>query len=157
MSIPYYQVDAFTSSVFGGNPAGVAFLEKWCDDALLQAVAAENNLSETAFLVPNAEGYDLRWFTPVTEVALCGHATLAAAFVLFEHRGWTRASVRFQTRHSGELVVERQNDLFVLDFPIPSASADSPRKGSEPPGNSHGRNRCGHAGHRMRTPGKAPA
>ena len=83
MRIPLYQVDAFTSEVFSGNPAAVCLLDRWLDDPILQAIAVENNLSDTAFLVPNAEGFDLRWFTPVTEVALCGHATLASAFVLF--------------------------------------------------------------------------
>ena len=84
MRIPLYQVDAFTSKVFSGNPAAVCLLDCWLDDPILQAIAAENNLSETAFLVRNAIGFDLRWFTPLTEVALCGHATLASAFVLFE-------------------------------------------------------------------------
>ncbi len=83
MNIPMYQVDAFTSTVFSGNPAAVCLLDTWLDDTILQAVAAENNLSETAFLVQNTTGFDLRWFPPVTEVALCGHATRASAFVKF--------------------------------------------------------------------------
>jgi PhzF family phenazine biosynthesis protein len=83
MKIPIYQVDAFTSKVFSGNPAAVCILDQWIDDRLLQSIASENNLSETAFLVQTGNGFDLRWFTPVTEVALCGHATLASAFVLF--------------------------------------------------------------------------
>jgi len=83
MEIPLYQVDAFTGKVFSGNPAAVCLLEAWPDDGILQALAEENNLSETAFLVPEARGFALRWFTPKTEVALCGHATLASAFVLF--------------------------------------------------------------------------
>lgn len=86
MRIPLYHVDAFTSEVFSGNHAAVCLLDCWPDDQILQAMAAENNLSETAFLVRNAIGFDIRWFTPLTEVALCGHATLASAFVLFNSR-----------------------------------------------------------------------
>lgn len=127
MRIPYYQVDAFTSALFKGNPAGVAFLETWCGDDVLQAIAAENNLSETAFLVANGAGFDLRWFTPLTEVALCGHATLASAFVLFAHRQWPASPIRFQTRHSGELVVAHEDDLLVMDFPArPAVETDAP-------------------------------
>jgi PhzF family phenazine biosynthesis protein len=110
-------VDAFASKVFSGNPAAVCFLDEWLEDETLQAIAAENNLSETAFLVKNDGGFDLRWFTPVVEVALCGHATLASAFVLFNCRGWAEPTVRFQTRKSGELVVTRSNDLYEMDFP----------------------------------------
>ena len=88
MRIPLYHVDAFTSEVFSGNPAAVCLLDCWLDDRILQAMAAENNLSETAFLVRNAIGFDIRWFTPATEVTLCGHATLASAFVLFNCRKW---------------------------------------------------------------------
>lgn len=117
MRVPLYQVDAFTSKVFAGNPAAVCFLDQWVDESTLQAVAAENNLSETAFLVRNANGFDLRWFTPVTEVALCGHATLASAFVLFFCQKWPEENIRFQTRQSGELVVTRQDDLLEMDFP----------------------------------------
>ena len=102
MQIPIYQVDAFTAELFGGNPAAVCLLAAWPDDRLLQNIAAENNLSETAFLVANANGFDLRWFTPVTEVALCGHATLASAQVLFARRQWPEESIRFRTRRSGE-------------------------------------------------------
>lgn len=117
MRIPIYQVDAFTSKVFSGNPAAVCMLNRWIDDSILQAIAAENNLSETAFLVRNKKGFDLRWFTPITEVALCGHATLASAFVLFNYRKWPAKSIRFQTRRSGELVVTRRKDLLEMDFP----------------------------------------
>jgi PhzF family phenazine biosynthesis protein len=108
MNIPIYQVDAFTSKVFSGNPAAVCILERWIDDSLLQAIAAENNLSETAFLVEGGDGFDLRWFTSVTEVALCGHATLASAFVLFVCRDWEAEIIRFQTRKSGQLTVTNQ-------------------------------------------------
>ncbi|MEM7446215.1 MAG: PhzF family phenazine biosynthesis isomerase, partial [Pseudomonadota bacterium] len=82
MDLPFFQVDAFADAVFKGNPAGVCLLETWLDDSLLQSIAAENNLSETAFLVPEGTGYRLRWFTPTTEVPLCGHATLASGFVV---------------------------------------------------------------------------
>jgi len=117
MRIPLYQVDAFTSQVFAGNMAAVCFFDQWVDDSILQAIAAENNLSETAFLVRNEFGFDLRWFTPVTEVALCGHATLASAFVLFNCRKWPEEQIRFQTRKSGEMVVTRRDDLLEMDFP----------------------------------------
>lgn len=118
MNIPIYQVDAFTTSRrFSGNPAAVCILESWPNDDLLQGIAAENNLSETAFLVRSDDGFELRWFTPVTEVALCGHATLAGAFVLFEYRGWSEPEIRFRTRQSGLLKVKRRNGLLELDFP----------------------------------------
>jgi PhzF family phenazine biosynthesis protein len=95
VKIPIYQVDAFASEVFSGNPAAVCLLDSWIDDEQMQSIAAENNLSETAFLVECENGFDLRWFTPVTEVALCGHATLASAFVLFNRRGWPTDTIRF--------------------------------------------------------------
>ncbi len=117
MKIPIYQVDAFTSEVFSGNPAAVCILDSWLDDNLLQSIAAENNLSETAFLVRNEDGFDLRWFTPRTEVALCGHATLASAFALFTCRDWSEEEIRFRTRKSGQLAVDKRNDLLEMDFP----------------------------------------
>ncbi len=129
MRIPLYQVDAFASQVFAGNPAAVCLLDRWIDDSILQAVAAENNLSETAFLVRNSEGFDLRWFTPVTEVALCGHATLASAFVLFTYQKWPEENIRFQTRKSGVLVVTRRDDLLEMDFPARPAYAQAPPAG----------------------------
>jgi PhzF family phenazine biosynthesis protein len=116
MELPIYQVDAFASKTFAGNPAAVMPLEKWLDDALLQAIAMENNLSETAYLVACEQGYELRWFTPAVEVNLCGHATLAAAHTLFEHLGEKGDEIRFQT-HSGELRVSRNGGLLTLDFP----------------------------------------
>lgn len=116
MNIPCYQVDAFTDRIFSGNPAAVCLLAGWLDDALMQAIAAENALSETAFMVREGDGYGLRWFTPQIEVDLCGHATLAAAHVLFEHFGLRADSVRFHSR-SGELIVRRRGDLLVMDFP----------------------------------------
>src|SRR3982751_3661945 len=117
MEIPLYQVDAFTRRVFGGNPAAVCPLNQWLPDETLQAIALENNLSETAFFVPDGEGYRLRWFTPTTEVDLCGHATLASGFVVF---GWLRpgcSSVVFQTQQAGPLMVARDGELLALDFP----------------------------------------
>lgn len=111
-----YQIDAFTSRLFGGNPAAVVPLVSWLDDDLLQSIAAENNLSETAFFVPSEAAYGLRWFTPETEVKLCGHATLATAHVLFTELEPHRTEVRFDTR-SGELVARRREDRIVLDFP----------------------------------------
>jgi PhzF family phenazine biosynthesis protein len=117
MQIPLYQVDAFTDRVFGGNPAAVCPLEEWPDDALLQAIARENNLSETAFFVREGQDrYALRWFTPTLEVDLCGHATLASAFVLWDRLGAQAESLRFATR-SGELTVDRRADLIVLSLP----------------------------------------
>ncbi len=129
MRLPLYQVDAFASKGFLGNPAAVCLLDHWIDDSILQAVAAENNLSETAFLVRNTEGFDLRWFTPAIEVALCGHATLASAFVLFTIQKWPEEHIRFQTRESGVLVVTRRDDLFEMDFPARLAYAQAPPAG----------------------------
>ncbi len=116
MRIPLYHIDAFTGSVFAGNPAAVCPLESWPDDSLLQSIAAENNLSETAFYVPEGEIFRIRWFSPAAEVDLCGHATLATAYVLFHLRGFTGERVVFQSR-SGELAVERDGDRLRLDFP----------------------------------------
>jgi PhzF family phenazine biosynthesis protein len=116
MLIPYYQVDAFTDRVFSGNPAGVCFLEHWLPDALLQKIALENNLSETAFVVPRGEEFELRWLTPTVEVDLCGHATLAPAFVLFTERGFRGEEVRFHTK-TGLVSATRADGRIVLDFP----------------------------------------
>jgi len=126
MSIPYYQVDAFTSHLFSGNPAGVCILTEMLPDAALQAIAAENNLAETAFVVQRDSHFDLRWFTPTLEVDLCGHATLASAHVIFRHLGCRDSAVRFQTR-SGLLTVTRNDDLLTLDFPArPAAVCSAP-------------------------------
>jgi PhzF family phenazine biosynthesis protein len=125
MKIPIYQVDAFTSEIFSGNPAAVCMLDAWIDDRRLQSIAAENNLSETAFLVPAKEGFDLRWFTPVTEVALCGHATLAGAYVQFVCRKWRADEIRFHTRKSGQLVVTKKGDLLEMDFPARPAHPEA--------------------------------
>lgn len=122
MPYPLYQVDAFTDRPLGGNPAAVMPLEAWLPDGQLQAIAGENNLSETAFLVPEDGAYGLRWFTPTVEVDLCGHATLASAHVLFEHLGYAGEQILFTTR-SGELRVVRDGDGYCMDFPAPSLSA----------------------------------
>jgi len=118
MKIPIYQIDAFTAKLFSGNPAAVCLLEDWPDDAALQHIARENNLSETAFLVHRGSAVELRWFTPLTEVALCGHATLAAAYVLFVCKLWEQTNIRFLTRSSGELIVTRRGDRLEMDFPV---------------------------------------
>jgi predicted PhzF superfamily epimerase YddE/YHI9 len=126
MLIPYFQVDAFASRVFTGNPAGVCLLADWLPDDDLQAIAAENNLAETAFVVQRAGRYDLRWYTPAMEVDLCGHATLAPAHVLFEHLGYRGDVIRFDTR-SGELTVTKLGDVLTLDFPArPAAPCAAP-------------------------------
>jgi len=117
MKIPCYHIDAFASAAFRGNPAAVCPLSAWLPDATLQNIAAENNLSETAFIVPRGDDYDLRWFTPTIEVDLCGHATLAAACVLFIERGSNADSIRFHSR-SGVLTVSREGDgVLTLNFP----------------------------------------
>jgi PhzF family phenazine biosynthesis protein len=116
LKIPVYQVDAFTSRVFAGNPAAVLPLKKWLPDEQMQAIATETNLAMTAFFVPNQNGYDLRWFTPKLEVALCGHATLASAFIIFHDLAPAAQSIRFETK-SGAVIVTRDGDLLSLDFP----------------------------------------
>jgi len=116
MRLPLYQVDAFADRAFAGNPAAVVPLDHWLPDATLQAIAAENNLSETAFFVPQDGDFALRWFTPKIEVALCGHATLASAFVIMAIREPERSAVRFHTK-SGALAAIRAGDLYSLDFP----------------------------------------
>jgi PhzF family phenazine biosynthesis protein len=129
MRLQIYQVDAFTDRVFAGNPAAVVPLERWLPDATLRAIAAENNLSETAFYVPVADGrWELRWFTPEIEVDLCGHATLATAWVIAHRGGEATEPLRFMTREAGELAVTREGELFVLDFPArPAERIDPPR------------------------------
>lgn len=111
-----FQVDAFTREAFSGNPAGVCILEKWPSDELMQNIAKENNLSETAFAVNKGEYYELRWFTPTVEVDLCGHATLATSHVLFNHLKYKGKVIRFESR-SGILKVRKDNNLLVLNFP----------------------------------------
>ena len=117
MELPIYQVDAFTSQVFGGNPAAVVPLDEWLPDETLQKIALENNLSETAFFVANDNGFHLRWFTPTVEVDLCGHATLATSSVIYEQLGYDKPEIRFESL-SGELIVKKSEDGFTLDFPV---------------------------------------
>jgi PhzF family phenazine biosynthesis protein len=135
--LPIYQVDAFSSRLFGGNPAAVVVLDAFPDDALLHAIAAENNLAETAFLVPDDGQYRLRWFTPLVEVPLCGHATLASAAVVMERLEPGRTEVVFHTA-SGDLGVRRSATGYVLDFParkpelVPTPSGLAAALGCEP-------------------------
>lgn len=120
MTYDIFQVDAFTNQAFGGNPAAVVLLEHWITDDRLLAIAAENNLSETAYLVPSEDKaschYEIRWFTPAIEVPLCGHATLASAHVLFHHKSFAEPSIRFSSK-SGVLTVTRVKDRYQMDFP----------------------------------------
>jgi PhzF family phenazine biosynthesis protein len=126
MRLPIHQIDAFASAVFRGNPAAVCPLERWLPDATMQAIALENNLSETASVVREGDGFRIRWFTPVNEVPLCGHATLASAFVLFEQHGGDR--LLFQSQ-SGPLSVRRSGDVLTLDFPVlPLGDYTGPRE-----------------------------
>lgn len=111
-----YIVDAFTDEVFKGNPAAVCVMDKWLSDELMMSIASENNLSETAFIVKETDGYRLRWFTPTTEVEICGHATLASAFVILNYYEKDSDTVVFQTV-SGTLTVKRRNDILEMDFP----------------------------------------
>ena len=117
MKIRMFQVDAFTERLFGGNPAAVCLLDKWLPEDQMQHIAAENNLAETAFVVPAGTGYEIRWFTPVVEVDLCGHATLASAHVLFNHLGYNEPEIVFSSRLSGLLKVKKEGALLTLDFP----------------------------------------
>lgn len=119
MKLSIYQVDAFTSRVFGGNPAAVIPLDSWLETSLMQRIALENNLSETVFFTPSADpsfDFEIRWFTPELEINLCGHATLAAAFVLFNYLNFNKPEIRFSSQ-SGLLKVNREQDLICLDFP----------------------------------------
>jgi PhzF family phenazine biosynthesis protein len=122
MKLKLYQIDAFADKVFSGNPAAVCPLARWLSDELMQKIAAENNLAETAFYVKEGDVYQLRWFTPKVEVDLCGHATLAAAFVLFTYEQHQGATIRFFSPRSGILTVTKQNDLLTLDFPADPAT-----------------------------------
>lgn len=116
MKIEFYQVDAFTSEVFRGNPAGVCVLDEWLPEDTMQNIAAENNLSETAFIIPAGQKYEIRWFTPRIEVNLCGHATLASAHVLYRHKDISKPGIEFHSK-SGPLMVEKNGDILILDFP----------------------------------------
>ena len=128
MELTLYQADAFTDEVFGGNPAAICPLTEWLEDELLQKIAVENNLSETAFLIREKDDFHLRWFTPAYEVDLCGHATLAAAHILFNHLGHDRPAIIFHTR-SGALTVQRHAGGYLMDFP-----ADTVRPVAAPEG-----------------------
>ena len=127
MKLTIYQVDAFTDKLFGGNPAAVIPLNAWIDDSLMQKIAEENNLAETVFFVPKQDGFHIRWFTPELEIDLCGHATLAAAFVLFELLEYTNDTIIFYSQ-SGPLKVYRDGAFLALDFPSwkPERVADYP-------------------------------
>jgi PhzF family phenazine biosynthesis protein len=115
-----FQIDAFTDRLFGGNPAAIVPLETWLPDEVMQKLALENNLSETAFIVPKDKNiFHIRWFTPAIEVDLCGHATVAAAHVFFEHLDYNRSEITFDSR-SGLLTVRREGDLYILNFPTDS-------------------------------------
>ena len=127
-TIPIYQADAFTHHLFGGNPAAVCPLESWLPDETMQQVAMENNLAETAFFVPEEDHYHIRWFTPETEVDLCGHATLATAHVLFTHLGFAGEAIAFESR-SGPLRVTRVAGMYQLDFPVDEYHRVAPPKG----------------------------
>ncbi len=129
MRLPIYQVDAFTDRVFGGNPAAVCPLDAWLPDAMMQAIAAENNLAETAFFVPDGAGYALRWFTPTVEVDLCGHATLASGHVVFSFLQPERDRVDFRTVKAGTLTVAKRGELLVMDFPARPAAPAEPAPG----------------------------
>ena len=137
MTILIYQVDAFTLGPFSGNPAAVCPLDAWLDDDTMQNIAAENNLAETAFIVPSEDGYDLRWFTPTVEVDLCGHATFAAGYVVLNHLQPALESVAFETI-SGKLTVTRDGDRLSMDLParapapIPVSEALSDALGKVP-------------------------
>ena len=136
MNIPYYHVDAFTSNIFGGNPAVVCPLESWLDDALLQHIAAENYVPETAFFVRTGDRYHLRWFTPKVEMDLCGHATLASGHIILSFLTPEADSVTFDSA-SGPLNVERAGDMLALDFPSrPPKPAGTPAILAEALGNA---------------------
>jgi PhzF family phenazine biosynthesis protein len=117
MTIPIYQADAFTDKLFGGNPAAICPLNGWLPDETMQKIAKENNLAETAFFVKNDTGYKLRWFTPEYEIDLCGHATLASAHILFTELGHNGDTIDFETVKAGTLIVKRNGDKYIMDFP----------------------------------------
>lgn len=117
MQLKLYQIDAFAAELFTGNPAAVCPLDSWIPEALMQSIAAENNLAETAFVVPSNGEFEIRWFTPQTEVRLCGHATLASAHALTHHVGVGLSEISFHSRLSGKLTVRSERDLYILNFP----------------------------------------
>ncbi|MDQ8051398.1 MAG: PhzF family phenazine biosynthesis protein [Pedobacter sp.] len=117
MKLPIYQVDAFTDQLFGGNPAAIVPLQTWLTAPVMQKIAAENNVSETAFFIPQGDHFELRWFTPTFEIDLCGHATLATAHILFTELGHAEDEIHFHTLKAGTLTVSRKDGLYTLDFP----------------------------------------
>jgi PhzF family phenazine biosynthesis protein len=117
MKLKIYQIDAFAEKIFSGNPAAVCPLEKWLPDDVLQKIAMENNLAETAYFVKQGDRYEIRWFTPSVEVDLCGHATLATAYVLYNYENHTTNEIEFHSPRSGKLTVNKQGDLLTLNFP----------------------------------------
>ena len=123
MKIPFYQVDAFTNELFKGNPAGVCFVDDYPEDQIMQNIATENNLAETAFVKKvNEDQFFIRWFTPASEVELCGHATLASAYILFDKLGYKGEKIVFDTIYSGVLTVEKDDNWFWMDFPADDIS-----------------------------------
>jgi PhzF family phenazine biosynthesis protein len=141
MKLPIYQVDAFTRNLFGGNPAAVCPLDKWLPDQVMQNIAMENNLAETAFFVPVKDSFEIRWFTPLVEIDLCGHATLASAHVLFNHQNYRKDKIRFISK-SGELVVTQNDELLTLNFPAAKPAPITPPPGlvealGHPPTETH--------------------
>ena len=128
MDLSIYQIDAFSACVFEGNPAAVCPLDEWLPDKTMQSIAEENNLSETAFFVPKDDGFHIRWFTPASEVDLCGHATLGSAYVLFNILGYKNEAIQFDSK-SGILVVTKQDDWLTLDFPKqPPVYCETPKE-----------------------------
>lgn len=118
MKLKLYQIDAFAERAFEGNPAAVCIMDKWLDSALMQKIAQENNLAETAFVVQNNAQFEIRWFTPEIEVALCGHATLASAYAIFNYYGYPENTIRFYSPKSGHLLIEKgENGFIAMDFP----------------------------------------
>jgi len=125
MKLPIFQIDAFTDKLFSGNPAAVIVLKDWIDDALMQQIALENNLAETAFIVPSDNHHEIRWFTPMSEVDLCGHATIASAYVLFNEYRIQSEVIEFKSLRSGALRVKRIDNLYELDFPLDEIKVSS--------------------------------
>ncbi|MES2448849.1 MAG: PhzF family phenazine biosynthesis protein [Bacteroidota bacterium] len=129
MKLPIYQVDAFTAKLYGGNPAAIVPLTEWLPAPVMQKIAVENNLSETAFFVPEGDLFELRWFTPEYEIDLCGHATLATAHILFTELGYQKDTIHFHTQKAGTLTVSKKDDLYTLDFPSRPAKITNAPKG----------------------------
>jgi PhzF family phenazine biosynthesis protein len=129
MKLPLYIANAFTGNLFGGNPAAVCPLDSWLPDETLQSLAAQNNLSETAFIIPGENHYHIRWFTPATEVLLCGHATLASAHIFYSELGYTLPEIKFESKSGLLTVAKKEENIYTLNFP-----ANPPKPVSEIPG-----------------------